>query len=169
MENLQDRVYAEKNGLQRFLEKLPGVSEYVKKENIRDIDRVVRERTGAQFEEQWQRIQSIAKTLAKGTGIAYLSDLDSAAKKVRLFADKIRTAPNGYAGVTDALKVGEASLNQLYDYDLYLLSLTDTLKSAVDKVETAANADEGLEKAIRELDQIAGESLTALNQRQAHS
>lgn len=169
MENLQDRVYAEKNGLQRFLEKLPGVSDYVKKENIRDLDRVVRERTSVQFAEQWQRIQAIEKSLAKGNGLAYLADLDPAAKKIRLFADKIKTAPNGYAGVTDALKVGEAALNQLYDYDLYLLSLTDTLKAAVDKVETAANSDEGLGNAIRELDQVAGECLSALNQRQNHS
>ena len=169
MENLQDRVYAEKNGLQRFLEKLPGVSGYVRKEDIRDIDRVVRERTSAQFEEQWQRIQAVEKKLAKGTGIVYLSDLDSAAKKIRLFADKIKTASNGYAGATDALKVGEASLDQLYDYDCYLLSLTDTLKAAADKVEAAANTNEGLENAIRELDQIAGECIGALDQRKCRS
>ena len=115
--------------------------------------------------EQWERISAIEKELAKGMGIIYLGDLESAALKIRQFADRIKTAAYGYAGLSDAVKVDDIALQQLYDYDLYLFNLADTVKESVDKVEDAVAANDGVDTAIKDLNKVAGECITALNRR----
>ena len=98
-------------------------------------------------------------------GIIYLGDLESAALKIRQFADRIKTAAYGYAGLSDAVKVDDIALQQLYDYDLYLFNLADTVKESVDKVEDAVAANDGIDTAIKDLNKVAGECITALNRR----
>ena len=122
MENLSDLVSSEKSGLQKLWEKLPGIKGYEKLEDRRDTDKIVRENISKRFSEQWDRISAIEKDLAKGMGIIYLGDLESAALKIRQFADRIKTAAYGYAGLSDAVKVDDIALQQLYDYDLYLFT-----------------------------------------------
>ena len=95
----------------------------------------------------------------------YLSDLESAALKIRQFADRIKTAAYGYAGLSDAVKVDEIALQQIYDYDLYLFSLSDTVSKNIDALENAVSANDGIDTAIRNLNQVAQECLTALNRR----
>ena len=166
MENLSDLVSSGKSGLQKLWEKIPGIKGYEKLEDRRDTDKIVRENIAQRFSEQWDRISSLEKELSKGAGIMYISDLESAALKIRTFADRIRTAAHGYAGLTDAVKVDDIALQQLYDYDLYLFDLADTVKASVDKVEDAVMANNAIDTSIRELNQVAQECLTALNRRQ---
>ena len=165
MENLSDLVSSEKSGLQKLWEKLPGIKGYEKLEDRRDTDKIVRENISKRFSEQWDRISAIEKDLAKGMGIVYLSDLESAALKIRQFADRIKTAAYGYGGLTDAVKVDETALQQIYDYDLYLFDLADTVKGSVDSVEDAVAAGDGIDTAIKELNKVAQECLVALNRR----
>ena len=165
MENLSDLVSSQKSGLQKLWEKIPGIKGYEKLEDRRDTDKIVRENIAQRFSEQWDRISAIEKDFAKGAGILYLSDLESAALKIRQFADRIKTAAYGYAGLSDAVKVDDVALQQIYDYDLYLFDLADTVKASVDKVEDAAAANAGIDTAGRDLDKVAQECLTALNRR----
>ena len=165
MENLSDLVSSGKGGLQKLWEKIPGIKGYEKLEDRRDTDKIVRETIAQRFSEQWDRISAVEKTLAKGMGIIYLSDLESAAMKIRQFADRIRTAAYGYAGLSDAVKVDDIALQQIYDYDLYLFDLSDSVKESVDKLEDSVAANDGIDLAIKDLDKVAQECLTALNRR----
>lgn len=165
MENLNELVSSQKKGLQKLWEKIPGIKGYEKLEDRRDTDKIVRDNIAQRFSEQWERISAIEKDLAKGMGIMYLGDLESAALKVRQFTDRIKTAAYGYAGLTDAVKVDDIALQQLYDYDLYLFDLADTLKSSVDRVEDAVADNNGIDAAIKDLNKVAQECITALNRR----
>ena len=165
MENLNELVESGKNGFQKLLEKIPGVSGYKKKEDRRDTDKIVREAIAQRFEEQWGRISAIQRDLLKTGGLAYVGDLESAAIKIRQFIDRVKTASYGYAGLMDAVKVDESALEQLYDYDLYLFKLADSVKSAIDTVETAVTAAEGVDAANRSLISVSQECVTAFNRR----
>ena len=165
MENLSDLVSSGKSGLQKLWEKLPGIKGYEKLEDRRDTDKIVRENISKRFSEQWDRISAIEKDLAKGMGIIYLGDLESAALKIRQFADRIKTAAYGYAGLSDAVKVDDIALQQIYDYDLYLFDLADSVKGSVDKLEDSVAANDGIDRAIADLNKVAQECLTALNRR----
>ena len=166
MENLSELVSSQKSGLQKLWEKIPGIKGYEKLEDRRDTDKIVRETIAQRFSEQWDRISNVEKELAKGAGILYLSDLESAALKIRTFADRIKTAAYGYAGLTDAVKVDDTALQQIYDYDLYLFDLADTVKGSVDKLEDAVAMNDGISGAISDLNKVAQECLTALSRRE---
>lgn len=165
MENLSDLVSSQKSGLQKLWEKIPGIKGYEKLEDRRDTDKIVRDTIAQRFSEHWDRISAVEKDLSKGAGLMYLSDLESAALKIRQFADRIKTAAYGYAGLSDAVKVDEIALQQIYDYDLYLFSLSDTVGKNIDALENAVSANDGIDTAIRNLNQVAQECLTALNRR----
>lgn len=165
MENLSEITNTQKGGLQKLWEKLPGVGGYEKLEDRRDTDKLVRESIAQRFEEQWNRLNTIQRELAKGAGILYIGDVDSAALKVRRFIDKIKTAAYGYAGATDAIHVDESVLQQMYDYDLYLFNLSDSVKAAVDKLEDSVYANSGIAENTRELNTVMQECLTALDRR----
>ncbi len=165
MENLNDLVQSGKNGFEKLLEKIPGIGGYQKKEDRRDTDKIVREAVAQRFEEQWKRISAIQVDLLKTGGLTHVGDLESAALKIRQFIDRVKTATYGYAGLLDAVKVDESALEQLYDYDLYLFSLADSVKTAVDKVENAVASGEGIEDANRSLIQISQECIVAFNRR----
>ena len=165
MENLNDLVNSQKSGLQKLWEKIPGIKGYENKEDRRDTDKIVRENIAQRFSEQWNRINVIEKELTKGAGLMYLGDLESAALKIRQFADRIKTAAYGYAGLTDAVKVDDIALQQLYDYDLYLFSLSDIVTKEIDRLEDAVAANDGISEAIQDLNKTAQECLTALNRR----
>ena len=95
-----------------------------------------------------------------------MGDLESPALKIRQFIDRIRTAAYGYAGLMDAVKVDEAALNQLYDYDLYLFSLVDEVRKRLDTIEAGIGGPETeLNRAIQELTKVAAEMVTAFNRR----
>lgn len=123
MENLKDLVGSGKNGFQKLIEKIPGIRGYKQKEDRRDTDKIVRETIAKRFEEQWTRIGAIQRDLIKKGDLAAVSGLETAALKIRQFIDRIKNASYGYAGMMDAVKVDDAALEQLYDYDLYLFKL----------------------------------------------
>ncbi len=165
MENISDLVASGKNKFQQLIEKIPGIKGYKAKEDRRDTDKIVRETISKRFDEQWSRISTIQRDLIKKGDLGAVSDLESAAIKIRQFADRIKTASYGYAGLLDAVKVDEAALDQLYDYDLYLFKLSDSVSAAVDSVETAVadGADAG--QAISDLTKVAQDAVTAFNRR----
>ncbi len=165
MEGLNELVSSQRGGLEKLIKSIPGIKGYENKEDRRDTDKIVRETIAQRFGEQWDRISAIERDLAKGAGIIYLSDLESAALKIRQFADRIRTAAYGYAGLFDAVKVDDTALQQIYDYDLYLFGLSDTVSKSIDAVENAVAANDGISTAIADLNKIAQECIVALNRR----
>jgi hypothetical protein len=165
MEGLNELVSSGRSGLEKLIKSIPGIKGYENKEDRRDTDKIVRETIAQRFSEQWDRISGIERDLAKGAGIIYLSDLESAALKIRQFADRIRTASYGYAGLFDAVKVDDTALQQIYDYDLYLFNLSETVAKSIDAVESAVAANDGIQTAIADLNKIAGECIVALNRR----
>jgi hypothetical protein len=90
--------------------------------------------------------------------------MESAAIKLRQFIDRIRTAAYGYSGLFDAVKINEAELAKVYQYDLALLQSVDDVAKAVDNLETAIGTD-GLPAAIRQLTTLAQQAVVAFNKR----
>jgi DNA repair ATPase RecN len=165
MDNLKDVVGSEKSSFERFMEKIPGVSGYKDKERRRETDKIVRETLAKRYDEEWNRISEIQRVLIKKGDLSSVSDLESAAIKLRQFADRIKTASYGYAGLLDNIKVDEAVLDKLYNYDISLFDLADAIKEAVSNVEAVTESGEGLADAIQALTRAAQDSVTAFNKR----
>ncbi len=164
MSDLFERVTADQDIFKKILSKVPGFSGYIERQNRRASDKLLRETVANRFEEQWQRISSIQRDLISQGGLAYVDDLEAAAIKLRQFIDRVRTASYGYAGFFDAVKVNEAELSSVYQYDYALLELVDAVSRAIDNVEASVGTD-GLPAAIRNLVGVARQCIETFDRR----
>jgi hypothetical protein len=164
MSDILGRIREEQDVFGKLLGKLPGFNGYMDREQRRSADKILRENVSSRYEEHWRRISSLQRDLISQGGLAYVDDLEGAAIKLRQFIDRIRTASYGYAGFFDAIKIQSEELEQIYQYDLYLLTLSDEIGRAVDNLESSIGTD-GLPAAIRHLTRLAQESVEAFNKR----
>lgn len=164
MSDILGRIREEQDVFQKLLGKLPGFNGYIDREQRRSADKLLRETVAARFEEQYRRISEIQRDLISQGGLMYVDDMEAAAIKLRQFIDRVRTASYGYSGFFDAVKVQSEELEQLYQYDLWMLSLVDEIARAVENVESSIGTD-GLPAAIRHLTTLARASVEAYQKR----
>jgi len=81
------------------------------------------------------------------------------------FVDKIRTAPRGYAGVFDAVKINEKELEQLYTFDLAFFDLATEVGRGLDNVEASTGDEAALPAAIRNITSLARQAVETYNRR----
>lgn len=169
MSDLIDQILGKVSGdvdpFKKILGKIPGFSGYVERQSRRDSDKLLRETVASRFEEQWQRISSIQRDFINQGEISYLDDLESAAIQLRTFADRVRRATRGYSGLFDAIKINEAELAKLYQYDAAMLELADEVGRAIDNVEASVGSD-GLPAAIRHLNTTASQCRVVFDRRE---
>jgi len=169
MGNVSDQLFGQVSSdmdpFKKILSKIPGFSGYVERQSRRDADKLLRETIASRFEEQWQRVSALQREFISQGQIAYVDDLETAAIKLRTFADRVRRAARGYSGLFDAVKINEAELAQLYQYDAAMLDLADEVGRAADNVEASIGTD-GLPAAIRHLVTTSRQCVDVFNRRE---
>ena len=164
MGDIFDHVVSQQDIFKKILSKIPGFKGYFERSDRRAADKLLRELIADRFQEQWSRLSAIQREIIKAGNIDVVDDVEAASIKLRTFVDRIRTASYGYAGFFDAVKINEAELTQLYQYDLTLLNLVDGVASAIDNLEASLESD-GVPAAVRNVVQKAQESIDAFNKR----
>ncbi len=144
---------------------IPGFGGYVERQNRRAADKLVRDTVARRFDELWKRLSDLQSELVSAAKIEYVDDMEKAGIQLRTFIDKIRTAPRGYAGVFDAVKINEKELEQLYNFDLAFFDLAENIGRALDNVEASLADDAALPAAIRNLTTLSREAVTTYNKR----
>lgn len=169
MSDMQDNIYGKVSSdldpFKTIVSKVPGFGGYVERQTRRDADKLLRDTVARRVEEQYQRVSALQREFINQREIAYVDDLEAAAIKMRTFADRIRRATRGYSGLFDAVKINEAELNQLYQYDAAMLELVDQISRAIDNVEASVGSD-GLPASIRHLVTTTQNCIDVFNRRE---
>jgi hypothetical protein len=169
MDELRDKIFAKVTGdtdpFKRIMSKVPGFGGYVERQSRRDSDKLIRDIIFKRFRELEARVSGIQRDFIDQGQIKYVDDLERAALQMRTFADKVRTAARGYSGLFDAVKINEAELARLYEYDAAMLELADEVERAIDNVEASVGTD-GLPAAIRHLETTARLSVETFEKRE---
>jgi hypothetical protein len=97
--------------------------------------------------------------------IAYVDDMERATLQLRTFIDKISTAPRGYSGLFDAVKINEQELEAIYQYDAAFFDLAEQVGRALDNVEASLSDEAALPAAIRNLTSLARTAVETYNRR----
>jgi hypothetical protein len=165
MNDMYQNVNEQMDPLTKLISMVPGFSGYVERENRRAADKLVRETVARRFEELWKRVSNVQADLVSAGKIEYVDDLEKAAIQIRTFTDKIRTAPRGYAGVFDAVKINQKELEQLYGFDLAFFDLATEIGRGIENVEASAADDASLPAAIRNITTLARQAVETYNRR----
>ena len=159
------KVTEDMDVFKQIAQKIPGFAGYIDRTKRRDADKLLRETLADRFAELEGRVSALQRELIGAGQIQYVDDLEAAAIKLRTFADRVRRAPRGYAGLFDAVKVNSEELEALYQYDAAMLNLVDEVERAIDHVAVSIG-DEGLEAAIRNLVSKTQECIDVYNRRE---
>jgi len=144
--DLRKRIESARNKVEEMVKDIPGYKGYKDKEVRREADKLLRLQVARRFEEQRRRLNNIQVQLTNAGRLGVLVTLDRALMRLQLLIDRLKTASYGYAGLFDAVKVREAELDALYNYDAALIDHVDKMKALIDSI-AAAEKDEDVAKA----------------------
>ena len=164
MSDLFDRVTGDQDIFKKLLSKIPGFDGYIEKHNRRMSDKMLREKVAAEFELLWGRLSALQRDLIDNGDLMLVDDLESAAIKLRQFIDRVKTASYGYTGFFDSVKLKTEDLARVYEYDIELFNLADTVSSAIDNVEASIGTD-GLPAALRNVKKVTRDCVEAFEKR----
>ena len=164
-DNLFGKVHGDMDAFKKILEKIPGFKGYIERQARRDSDKLLRDTIFRRFRELEGRISEVQREFISHGELMYVDDLEAAAVRLRTFADRVRTAPRGYSSLFEAVKINEAELLSLYEYDATLLGMGDTVSRAIDNVQASVGKD-GLQAALRHLESTARQCIEAYERRE---
>ena len=151
--------------LEELMYKLPGLKGYKEKELRREADKTVRDLLARELGDQRQRLANIQMELINSGGLRWVDDVDRAVTKLQLLTDRIKTASYGYAPLFDDVRVKEAQLDALVQFDQQMTEQTVELKDAVDTLAGAVMRKEDIGEAIPPLNNLLDELNTTWGHR----
>jgi hypothetical protein len=158
--DIRNKIDDSMNRFEQITSRIPGYAGYKEKENRRQADAILRAHIAQQLEQEWSRMNDLKSQMLIGPGMAYLTDMGKASRRLQTLVDKIKVAAQGYAGMLDAIKVQEAELDALYQFDQEMLLKTDEVTIAVDALETALDDDGDVSAAVKSLNKVIKDLLT---------
>ena len=165
MEDFFQKVTSQQDPFKKLASFIPGFKGYIERQNRRDADKVLRDTVAQRFEDQWRRTSQLQSDLVSNGQIAFVDDLEKAAIKLRTFIDKISTAPRGYSGLFDAVKINEEELESIYQFDAAFFDLAEQVGRALDNVEASLGDTAALPAAIRNVTTLARQAVETYNRR----
>ena len=144
-----------RNWLERIAAKIPGIKGYLDRELRRDVDKMQREWLAGQLDRGRGSVQEHVREWSRTGNLANLDLASSLDKALDRLANRIRHADYGYTGFFDVVKIREAELDRLYEFDLNLMDVVEDVALRIESLpKTAAEpALRSLLDAVREADQ----------------
>jgi len=165
MTNLRERIEGAFNKVEEMAKELPGYKGYKAKEVRREADKLVRLKAARELEVERARLNAAEVELAGAGRLRLLMVLDRPLMRLQFLIDRLKTASYGYAGLFDAVKVGEAELDALYALDAGLLDSVGRVGELVSAVAATQDEEETV-KLGNELLRIVEEMNSIFSKRQ---
>ncbi|MGE0455456.1 MAG: hypothetical protein AB7O37_14870 [Vicinamibacteria bacterium] len=152
--SILDKAREGQNLLEKIANAIPGFRGYREKELRRDTDRLEREHLASRLEDVKRAFNDVAAAVSRSGNLDAINDVETARKRLDKVANRIRYADRGYAGFFDAVKVDEALLGRVYEFDLSLIEGVNAVRAAAEAARGAADARAGMLGVIAEIDRI---------------
>jgi hypothetical protein len=152
--------------LDELARKIPGVGDYLDRENARAADKALREHLAVEVGRLRRTIDGIVRTQAERRVFAVLPLLDRLGSKLDAIAGSIRFAGHGYRPIFDREQVDASVLQRLYEYDRDLAGQIDTVRGHVDTLATAED-EAALQRDAQVLERLLDSFADAVQRRQA--
>jgi hypothetical protein len=156
-----EKAQQRRNFFEEIAAKIPGIKSYLERELRREVDKMQRDWLAERVDRARQGVQGKVRDWSRAGNLANLDLASSIEKALDRFANRIRHADYGYTGFFDAVKIREAELDVLYQFDLGLMETVEEFASRIESLPgTAAEPGlrsllEAVEEADRDFDKRA--------------
>ncbi len=164
-DQISGKVFGDMDPFKKILTKIPGFNGYIDRQTRRDSDKLLRDTIFNRFRELEARVSALQRDFIAQGDLKQAGAMEASAIKMRTFADRVRTASRGYAGLFDAVKINEPELAKLYQYDAALLDKSDEVGRAIDNIQASVGTD-GLPAAIRNLESVCQQAIDSFDRRE---
>ena len=164
MDPILDKARAGQNFLEKIMNAIPGFKGYRDKELRRDADRLQREHVAAQLETCKKGLNELSADATRSGDLSIINDIETARKRLDKVVARIRYADRGYAGFFAAVKVDEAALQRVYEFDLSLIDGAESVRSAG---QQAADHPDGAKAGVSQMIQAIDDLDTRMADREA--
>jgi hypothetical protein len=165
--DLYDQMTGEQSGLEKLLNKIPGLSGYMEKGRRREADELLRQTVSSRLEEARLQLGAVSQELGRDImkAIDHAESLGRVDTRLMGLIGKIKDAPQGYAGFFDSVKVKEDDLARIYAFDETMVNHADEIAAEVAALEKAVQDDGDVGAGIRHLDDLVREANTQFSSR----
>jgi hypothetical protein len=126
-----DQSRAQRNWLERLGEKIPGYRGFQDRELRRDVDRLLREHLAAELGRLKAALRDRARGYTDAGKIGALSAFDRLDRQLDGLSQAIRFSDYGATGLFDPVKIGEAELARIYEFDQSVVDDLDQLEKEI--------------------------------------
>ncbi|MBP7867852.1 MAG: hypothetical protein KA419_18125 [Acidobacteria bacterium] len=141
MADVREKMTQQRRWFEKVLLWIPGFRGYLQKEYRRDADHILRQFLAQQVQEGKKHVQQAVRAVTDNGKIMLLKSVDQVNNLMEKIENRIKFAAHGYSGVFDAVKVKEAELDQLYEFDARLLDVLGELNAQLQALPAAAAGD----------------------------
>jgi len=166
MDNLRDRAESQRNIIEKILLKIPGFKGYLEKEFRRETDHIFRQFLVQRLAEGKKRLNDAVRAVTDAGKIGLLQPVTEISNRLERVENRIRFASHGYSGFFDVVKVREAELDALYQFDLGLLDRVEALVGQLSDLEMAVDEEADFKSAVRQCREMVREMDSLLDERQ---
>ncbi len=139
---IRRQIADSQSGFEKLVAEIPGYKGYKEKELRREADKLLRTRLASHFDQARRRVLGAMEQLTSAARLSEVATLQKANMKLQLLIDRLRTAPYGYAGWFDAVKIEQEELDRLYAFDSALAGGVGQVNEIVAKIAGQAGAGE---------------------------
>jgi hypothetical protein len=161
-----EKVKDSRSGLEKLLDVIPGWGGYQERQNRRKADQVLRQTLAEKLADQRRKIDVAQQDLISHSRIDLVDDLGSAVTQLQTFIDRVRFASYGYSGLFDAVRINQAELEQMYNFDVALFEYVERLDAANGRLRESIPSGQGLIETIRIVQDICREANSTFEQRE---
>lgn len=138
MVDLREKVVQDRGIIAKIQSVIPGFSGYRANEDLRAADNMLRIQVADRLASIRGDLEACRAILMDNGQFEGLDKIGVLVSKFKTVEGEIRHAAQGYSGVDARIKVGEAQLNKLYEYDLSLATLLTEISAEVGKIKSLA-------------------------------
>jgi hypothetical protein len=166
MVDVFDKVKDSRNIVEKLGSIIPGWKGYQERQERREADQLLRQVLAEKLADQRKRLDTAQKELMSNNRYDLVDDVGSAVTQLQTFIDRVRFATYGYSGLFDAVKINQAELEQMYNFDTALLQYVDRLNAANDQLRAAIPSGQGLIETVRIVQDICREANSTFDERE---
>ena len=144
---------------------IPGYKGYKEKNLRRDADRAVRLELSRAIQGSKMDLGEIQKGVIDDFDL--LTDVERIRTKVDRYDIDIKKAVNGYSGFHDSVKILEADLDKVMEWDAKILEDIQSLREATERILELVDEGSLQRKDLRKFERCIDDMIEAYNEREA--
>jgi hypothetical protein len=150
-----DEARSQRNFLEKLVDKIPGFRGFQDRELRRDVDKMQREHLAAELGRIKGEVRERARAYTDAGKIAALNGFDRLDRQLDGLSQAIRFSDYGASGFFDPVKIGDAELQRLYQFDLSVLEDVNGLEQEIATIP-APGGDDSAPALDRVLQRVRG-------------